>query len=600
MKIMTKLPLRKDVNPDLCWNLEDIYASEEAWEQDWQEAESRLQKLKAWQGTLARSGQHLAEVLEEELALQLIVEKLYMYARMRRDEDNTNSFYQGLSNRAESLSVKIETGLAFLIPEILALPEDVLNRFQQDTPQLDLYQFYLEKIRRQKPHILSLAEEEILAQANELAQGPEQIFRMLNNADLKFDPIEDEQGNKMEVTHGRYIQLMENPNREIRRQAFESLYQAYGNLKNTLASTYVSSVKADKFFALIRHYGSALESALFEDKVDLEVYDNLIAAVRSELNSMHRYVALRQKALGLEDLHMYDLYAPLVKEIDWKITYPEAVEIVKKALKPLGEEYQQILSRGLAEGWVDVPENQGKTSGAYSWGPYGVHPYVLLNHQDNLDNVFTLAHEMGHAMHSFLSDRQQPYVYSQYTIFAAEVASTVNESLLMHYLLEQEQDRNRRLYLLNHYLEQFRGTVFRQTMFAEFEKIVHQKAEAEQPLTLEVLNEIYRQLNQDYFGERMSIDSQIDLEWARIPHFYSAFYVYKYATGFSAATAISQRILQGEKGALEAYLSFLQSGGSDYPLNLLKKAGVDLSTPQPIQEALQTFAKVLQEMETTL
>lgn len=429
-----------------------------------------------------------------------------------------------------------------------------------------------------------------------MAEAPANIFKMLNNADITFEAIEGEQGTKVEVTHGRYIRLMESRDRRVRRAAFNSMYRSYRNLKNTLAAAISANVKRNIFYARVRKYSSALQAALFGDNINPEVYDNLIATVRQNNAAMHRYVKLRRNMLGLDELHMYDLYTPLVKDVEWVITYEEAVETVKKALAPLGADYGTVLARGLSGGWVDVYENKGKTSGAYSWGPYGSHPYILLNYQNNLNNLFTLAHELGHAMHSYYAYQEQPYTYAHYKIFTAEVASTVNECLLMNYLLKTVTDPDKKQYLLNHYLEQFRGTVFRQTMFAEFEKLIHARAEEGDALTPELLSGLYHQLNVDYYGPEIVVDPEIDWEWARIPHFYRSFYVYKYATGFSAAVSLSEQILQEGEPAVARYLNFLKSGGLGYPLDQLKQAGVDLSTPRPVQEGLKLFAALLGQM----
>lgn len=595
-----KLQERENIDLQYQWKLEDIYSNNKEWEKDFQLVEEMLKQLNPLKGSLDKSSNNLLKALELEYALQEKMEKLYTYARMRRDENNANSFYQALTDRADNLNMKAEAEMAFLLPEILNIDEKKLKEFRNEENGLALYDFMFEELLRQKEHILSPKEEEIVARVGEIAQGADTIFRMLNNADLVFPKVVDEKGKEIELTHGNYIQLMESKDRRVRKEAFMTLYGSYDKLKNTLAATYSSSVKKDVFYATVRKYNSSLEEALFEDNVSVQVYDNLIETVHKNLDKLHRYVSLRKKILGLDEIHMYDLYVPMVKELEWEVPYEEAVEIVKEGLKPMGTKYQDILSAGLNEGWIDVYENKGKTSGAYSWGPYGVHPYVLLNYKDNLNNVFTIAHEMGHAIHSYFADKNQPYCYSHYTIFTAEVASTVNESLLMQYLLQKETNKEKKLYLLNYYLEQFRGTIYRQTMFGEFEKIVHEKAEAGEALTVESLCQIYRQLNIDYYGKEMVVDEEIDLEWARIPHFYSAFYVYKYATGFSAAVALSKRILENGEKALEDYLGFLKKGGSDYPLNLLKGAGVDMTNSKPIEEALQLFSLILDQMESLI
>ncbi|MBC9785609.1 oligoendopeptidase F [Heliobacterium chlorum] len=592
------LPTRQQVQDQFKWKLEDIYGSDGDWEKDYQEAPKLVEQLSGLKGKLQENALNLLKALQLQDQIGQVMEKLFTYARMRRDEDNTNATYQALTDRAVALNTQIASATSFLTPEILAIPEEVLKRFQQEEQGLNLYRFFLDDLKRQKAHVLSEGEETILAQAGEMAQAPGQIFTMLNNADLTFPTIKDEEGKEIEITHGRFSRLMENRDRRVRKDTFHGLYSSYKKLENTLASTLNSVVKRDIFFARVRKFPSALEGSLFGDNVPVQVYDNLIRTVRAQNSAMHRYVRLRKKLLGLDQLHMYDIYAPMVSDVEWKVPYAESVEMVKKALAPLGADYERVLADGFQQGWIDVYENKGKTSGAYSWGPFGTHPYVLLNYQDQLNDVFTLAHEMGHAMHSYYSHKEQPYIYSQYTIFVAEVASTVNETLLTNYLLDKEQDRAKRMYLINHYLEQFRGTVFRQTMFAEFEKAIHGKIEVGEALTLQSLKEVYHKLNVDYYGPDMIVDEDIDIEWARIPHFYNNFYVYKYATGFSAATALVQKIQSEGQPAVDRYLTFLQSGGSDYPLELLKKAGVDMTSPQPIEQALTVFNKLLDEMET--
>lgn len=591
------LPKRSEVPSQWKWKLEDIYENDAAWEQDVAKIKELIEQVKAKQGTLAQSGKHLLEALVLQDEITKTTDQVYVYARMRRDEDNTNSTYQALTDRASSLSTQVFSALSYIQPEILAIPTEELQKLQQSEPGLEHYRFMLEEITRYKPHTLSAPEEAILAQVSELASAPGKIFGMLNNADIKFPMITNEKGEEVELTKGRYIQFMESKDRRVRKEAFEALYATYGKHRNTIASTLASVVKRDVFYARTRKHESALKASLFADNIDQSVYDNLIETVREHLPLMHRYVALRKKLLGVDELHMYDLYVPMVQEVEMEIPYEEAVSTIKVALRPLGDDYGKVLEEGFTSGWIDVYENEGKTSGAYSWGAYTTHPYVLMNYQDNVNNMFTLAHEMGHALHSYYSNKTQPYTYADYRIFVAEVASTLNEALLMHHMLETTTDKAKRLYLINYYLEQFRGTLFRQTMFAEFEKLIHANSEKEEPLTADSLSKWYRELNIAYHGEAMVIDEQIDLEWARIPHFYNNFYVYKYATGFSAATSLAKQILEEGQPAVERYLNFLKSGGSDYPLNLLKKAGVDMTSPQPIRDALNVFKELLDQLE---
>ena len=526
--------------------------------------------------------------------------EIYTYARMRRDEDNRNPNYQALTDRAGALSVKAGSALAFVVPEILALPEGKLQQFRDENKAMALYDHALEDILRKREHVLTPEEEKLLAEMGEIAEGPSTIFGMANNADLKFPSIKNEKGEEVELTKGNYIQFMESEDRRVRQEAFETFYATYQKQINTWAAILTANIKGDVFFAKARRYPSAIEASLDDDKVPLTVYDSLIDTVREFLPEMHRYVKLRKKALGLDELHMYDIYVPMVSEVKMKIPYQEAVDMCREGLKPLGEEYGKVLEKGFTSHWIDVYENQGKTSGAYSWGTYRSHPYVLLNHQDTLDSMFTIAHEMGHALHTYFSNRTQPHIYAGYKIFVAEVASTLNEALVMDHLLKTTEDPKLLAYLLNHYLEQFRGTVFRQTMFAEFEKKTHAMVEKGEALTAELLSQTYLQLNEDYYGPDVVMDPQIAIEWARIPHFYNAFYVYKYATGFSAATALARRILDDGQPAVERYIEFLSSGSSDYPIELLRKAGVDMETPVPVREALQVFKGLVDRLEGLL
>ncbi|QGG47136.1 oligoendopeptidase F [Heliorestis convoluta] len=592
------LPQREAIEEKYRWRLEDIYSTDEAWEKEYLSVSEQVEKLKSLQGQLAQNSATLLQALQWQDELGQKMEKLFTYARMRRDENNSNTVYQALTDRITALSSDVSSQTAFLLPEILAIPDGTLQQFLQKEQGLALYRFALDDLRRQKPHVLSEKEEALLAQTSEVTQAASKIFTMLNNADITFPTVKDSQGQEIQITHGRYGQLMESRDRELRRQTFQALYHTYQGLENTIAATLGTAVKRDVVMARIRNHSSALERALFSDNISVEVYDNLIKAVRQHLPTFYRYVELRKKELKVEELHMYDLYTPIVEGVDWQIPYEEAISMVQESLKPLGEEYCTILQKAFQNRWIDVYENRGKTSGAYAWGPYGVHPYVLMNYQEKLSDVFTLSHEMGHALHSHYSYQKQPYVYAHYSIFVAEVASTVNESLLIHHLLKIEKDKTKRRYLLNHYLEQFRGTVFRQTMFAEFEKLIHHKVEKGEALTPEVLKSSYRQLNHDYYGPAMVVDEEIDVEWARIPHFYNNFYVYKYATGFAAATALTKRIIEDGEKAVGPYLEFLAGGSSDYPLELLKKAGVDMSTPGPVEESLALFEQLLEELAT--
>lgn len=579
------------------WRLEDIFASEEAWEERFKQIEPVLTTLVAYRGRVAESAETLLEVLRTQDKLGELLEPVVVYAKMRLDEDNRDTLRQQRFDRALALATRIESETAFILPEILAVPTDTVARYLQEVPDLRLYERYLNVLLRRKAHILSADEERILALAGEVAESPDRIFSMLNDADLTFPDVTDSQGQSHPLTKGSYTHLLESSDRTLRQHAFETLYATYDRLRNTLGATLGAEVRKNLFFSRARHYPTARQAALDANEIPESVYEHLVTAVRAHLDLLHRYVALRKRALGLDQLHMYDLYVPILPTEQEQIPYERALQIVEAGLWPLGEEYLKQLDNGLHDRWVDVYEKPGKTSGAYSWGAYGTHPYVLMNYQGNLDSVFTIAHEMGHAMHTLLSGERQPYVYSHYVIFVAEVASTVNESLLIQEMLDQTQEKKRRQMLLNHYLESFRGTLFRQTMFAEFEAWVHAQAEAGNPPSPEEMSRFYLQLNRDYFGPDVEVDQPIGLEWARIPHFYMNFYVYQYATSFAAATALAQRIRKDPSHQAPAYLEFLSSGSSKPPLQLLSEAGVDLGTPAPIEEALAFFGKLLDEME---
>ncbi|MBQ2880140.1 MAG: oligoendopeptidase F [Anaerotignum sp.] len=593
------IPERKDTDPRFRWHIEDYFKTDADWENAFSALEASIPEMAAFSGKLAESAETLLSCLQKNEALSLKLDHIYTYANMRMHEDSANAFYQGMASRAEMLLIRYSAAVSFLTPEIIAIPEEKLAAFREEkSADFAIYDHFFHTLLRQKAHTLTPAEENLLAKAAEMGGAPQQIFTMLNDADIVFPSIQTAEGEELELTKGRYITFLESPDRSIREQAFKNLYSVYLSQKNTIAATYSSSVKSDVFFAEARKYESAMEMALSDDNIPLSVYDNLIETVNKNLPLLHRYVSIRKKELGVDKLHMYDLYVPLVPDADVQIPYAEAKETVKKALSVMGSEYSAALEQGLESGWIDVYENKGKRGGAYSWGSYGVHPFVLLNHNDTINSMFTLAHEMGHALHSFFTWKKQPYLYADHKIFVAEVASTCNEALLMEHLLKTTEDKVMRKYLINYFLEQFRGTLFRQTMFAEFEKITHAMAEKGEPLTWEGMNKIYRDLNIKYFGEDIIIDSEIDIEWARIPHFYNAFYVYQYATGYSAAIALSRKILNEGQPAIDAYLDFLSKGDSEYSIDLLKGAGVDMSAAEPIENAMQLFKELLDEFET--
>ena len=592
---MSNLLKRSEVQQMDTWKLEDMFPDQQAWDSSYNELKTLKDKAADYEGKL-NSPENIKAVFALEDDLSLKIERLYVYAHLSHDQDTTNPTYQALVQKAKKLSVEVNEALSFITPEILSLPEQELDQLI-DNPELSEYKFTLQEIKREKAHVLSKTEEALLAQVGNLSQAPQQIFGMINNADMKFPKIKDENGNEVDLTHGSYIQFLENPNREVREQAFKTVYETYRKQKNTIASTLSANVNKNMFYSQVRKYPSVLEMSLYGDNIPKEVYTNLIDTIHESLPLLQRYMKLRKKLLGVNELHMYDLFAPLVEEYKWDITYDEAKKMVEEGLQPLGDQYLEVLRAGFKDRWIDVYENEGKRTGAYSWGAYGTHPYVLLNHKDNLNSMFTLAHEMGHALHSYFSDEALKYRDAQYTIFLAEVASTTNEALLMDYLLKKSTDPKQKLYLLTYYADQFRTTVFRQTMFAEFEKIIHERAEAGESLTPQELSSIYYDLNVKYHGTDMVVDQDIEMEWARIPHFYTSFYVYKYATGFSAATSFSKQILEEGKPAVDRYLGFLRSGGSDYSINILKKAGVDMSSPEPIREAMSVFKEVIEQME---
>ncbi len=600
MATQVTLPKRENIPKDKTWDLEDIFATDDDWEQAFQDVKKNLSGIKAFQGTLGQSGEQLYKAFKYEDSLAVTLGKIYTYAHMRYDQDTTNSFYQGLNDRAGQLVTQFSQAASFVTPEVLAIPEETIEQFIKDTPELTLYAHILEKLNKKRNHILSEKEESLLAQAGEITASPSSTYGKLNNADLKFPMIKDENGEEVELTHGRIVSFLQSDNRDVRKETFHAVYDTYKKYKNTFASTLSGNVKKNIFNAKVRHYESPRQASLSKNHIPEVVYDQLVSTVNDHLHLLHRYADIRKKALNVEKLHMYDLYTPIVKNVKMDMSYEKANDLLLEALSPLGEEYVSIVNEGLNSRWVDIEENVGKRSGAYSSGTYGTKPYILMNWQNDVNNLFTLAHEFGHSVHSYYTRKHQPYPYANYSIFVAEVASTTNEALLNDYMLKNEADKKRRLYLLNQYLEGFRGTVFRQTMFAEFEQLIHKKAEAEEPLTPDLLNDTYYRLNKKYFGENVAVDDDIALEWARIPHFYMNFYVYQYATGFSAATALAKQILEEGKPAIDRFITFLKAGSSDYPIEVLKKAGVDMTSAEPIKQAFVVFEKTLDEMETLL
>lgn len=595
---MTKeIPKREEVPVELTWDLATIFETDEKWEAEFDALNKEIPKIKEFQGTLGDSAETLYNMFTFQDQISERLGKLYTYSHMKYDEDTTNAFYQAMNQKAESILTLASSNMSYIVPEILKIDEAKIESFLKEKQELQQYKKTLDEIIRQKEHILSEKEEVLLSEASEALQTPSQTFGMLNNADLKFPLIKDENGEEVELTHGRYIRFLESKDREVRKAAFEAMYDTFGNFKNTFATTLNGNVKKDNFYAKVRNYRSARHSALDSNNIPETVYDNLVESVNDKLPLLHRYTELRKKVLGLDDLHMYDLYVPLVEGVDMKITYEEAQDFVLKSLAPLGEEYTNIVKEGFQSRWIDVVENKGKRSGAYSSGSYGTNPFILLNWQNKVNDVYTLTHELGHSLHSYYTRKNQPYRYGNYSIFVAEVASTCNEALLSEYLLNHLNDEKERLYILNHFLEGFRGTVFRQTMFAEFEHDIHVRSQNGEPLTADSFTEIYYELNKKYFGKHVNVDEQIGLEWARIPHFYYNYYVYQYATGYSAATSLASQILSEKDAAVNRYIDYLKAGSSDFPIEVLKKAGVDMTSKQPILEALDVFEEKLNEFE---
>lgn len=591
------LKTRDQIDSKYKWNIEAMFPDETQIEADIEDVLAQTKEYEQLAGHLTESSASLLKALKSRDAIWQKLEKVFVYARMRRDEDNRRTQYQAMTDRCQTVIAQVSAAMSFFTPELLDAPEETLLSYIKQEPGLKEYEFLIRDILREKAHVLTKAEENILAQMSEITGATNDIFTMLNNADIKFGTITDEDGDEAELTHGNYITFMESHDRRVRKDAYDHMYGAFKSLINTISSAYNYNTKTDVISARIRKYDSARQAALSGDNIPEEVYDNLVKVVNDNLPAVHRYMEIRKKMLNVDKLYMYDVYVPLVELPKKDIPYEEALDIMRAGLAPLGEEYISRMNAGLKEGWIDVYENEGKTSGAYSFGSYDSMPYILLNYTDTLKDVFTIVHEMGHSMHSSYTREAQPYIYGSHSIFTAEVASTVNESLLMRHLLDKETDPKMRKYLLNLYIEEFRTTLFRQTMFAEFEQLTHKAIEDGEVLTAEWMCEEYQKLNDKYFGPAVEQDDTIRYEWARIPHFYNAFYVYKYATGYSAATAISSKILKDGAPARDAYIEFLKTGESDHPIELLKLAGVDMSSPQPIQQAMETFCGLVEEFE---
>ena len=591
-----RIPERSEIAEQDKWAIHDIYATDELWEADLQKAKDLIPTVSAFAGKLGGSAQNLLDYMKLTEEIAVLADALGNYAMRRSDEDARVSKYQAMVGSLMSTYVALEAASSFSTPEIMAISDETMEKFYAELPELERYRRYLNNIRRRRAHVLTPAEEKLLAAAGEMANAPDTIYGMFNDADVTFPDAIDSEGNHHPLSQGTYISYMESSDRALRKSAFENLYRTYGSYKNTISAILSAQVKQLQFFADARKYSSAMEASLDATNVPTTVYTNLIEAVHKNMDKMYRYVALRKKLLGVDELHMYDIYTPLVEDVAKKASIDEAKQTVYDALAPLGEEYRKVLKQGFDSRWIDIYENAGKRSGAYSAGAR-VHPFVLLNSTGTLDSQFTLAHEMGHAMHSYLSNHTQTPLDADYVIFVAEVASTCNEALLMEYLLGKTTDKKERAYLINHFLEQFRTTLYRQTMFAEFELNIGKMAQEGTSLTPDVLNAEYRRLNRLYFGEEVVLDDEIDMEWMRIPHFYYNYYVFQYATGYAAAIALSRRILREGESAVKDYLGFLSGGCSKSPIDLLRGAGVDMSTTAPVEEALKLFDELIGEME---
>nr|WP_307759879.1 oligoendopeptidase F [uncultured Peptostreptococcus sp.] len=589
---------RKEIDNKFKWDLEKMYQSREEIEKDIEYIEKSYKEIEKYKSKMNESVDNFYNVIKLMEDSSRKLEYLYTYTHMKHHEDTRINENLADSTKSEMVESEYSKATAFIIPEILGMEEKTLNKYMEDE-RLIPYKRMIDEILRMKPHTLSEKEEELLAAVSELTDVPENTYEMLCFADMEFPEIKDEEGNKVRLDHFNYSTYIKSKDERVRKEAFEAEFSTYEKYKNTMASTLFAAIKGEIFNARTRKYHSALEASLFADDISVEVYNNLIKSVDENIGSLNRYLEIKKKYFDLEELHMYDLYVAMAKDFKMDIPFERAKEIILEALKPMGEDYVNLIKKAFEERWIDVYENEGKKGGAYSWGCYDSHPYILMGYTDDLNSMFTLIHELGHSMHSYLSHTNQPYIDSSYKIFVAEVASTVNEILLIKYLLKNAKSKEEKIYYLNYYLEQYRTTVYRQTLFAEFEKICHENVEAGNPMTAEDFNKVYFDLNKKYYGQVCIVDELSSVEWARIPHFYSNFYVYKYATGFSAASVLSDKILN-EEGAVERYIAFLKSGGSDYPLELLRKAGVDMEKKEAVDGALKIFDRTVSELEELL
>ena len=593
---VSELKKREEIEDKFKWKVDKIYKDLDDWEKDFEELKKEAIILKDYSGKL-NTGEKILEYLKVNEKLSRKSESLFMYAHLKSDEDTSNSLYQSLMSKVDIYMAEFSSYTAFFVPEILSLDDGFIEEEIKRLDDLKQFKFLFDDILKEKPHILSTEMEELLASASDCLDAPSAIHKILTNADMTFGKIKNEEGKTVELTEGNYSSFIRSTDRKVRETAFKQLFAEYDKLKNTLATSLTCSIKNFNFSSKVRHYGSALEASLKPNNIPVEVYKNAVKVMNDNLDSLHRYVDIKKKLLGLDKIHMYDLYVPVIETPKEKVEFKDGVNLVLEGLAPLGEEYLDIFKRGIKDGWIDVYENKGKRGGAYSWGGYDTMPYVLLNYNNELGDVSTLAHEMGHSIHSYYSRKEQPYYYAGYTLFCAEVASTTNEALLIHYLIEKEKDEKKKLYLINQELEQIRTTVFRQLMFAEFELYTHESLEKGIPLTAEDYNKAWHDLNVKYFGDKIVVDEEIDVEWSRIPHFYTDFYVYQYATGYAAASAFAKSILEGKENAVEKYKGFLKAGGSDYPIDILKNAGVDMTTDEPIKATIKRFNELLDMLD---
>ena len=599
---MKKLKTRNQSDPSYQWDLSHLCTNDAEWEQRFIAADNDIDKISSYENRLGESASTLQECFKYSSQLEEEVGKLFMYASLKHDEDTANPTYQEMGSKAQTLYIKLSTVASFISPQLIEISKETLDRFMDELPELNIYRHFFDNLLREAKHILSPDKEQILAMASDVAAAPSSIFSMLNNADIKFAPVQDATGNTVEITHGTYINHLQSTDRVLRERVFNSYYDSFVAQKNTLAEIYSYSVKKDIFFSVVRGYPSSLEASLSGDNIPVEIYKNLINTVNKNLPLLHRYVDIRKKTLEIDNLQPYDMSVPLVKNADTAMDYEDAKRTILQSMAPMGEEYIKLVKHAFDNSWIDVYENENKRSGAYSWGTYGTHPHILMNYTNKIGDMFTLAHEMGHALHSHYTCTSQPFVYGSYTIFLAEIASTVNEALLMDHLLKTTTDKTMYNYLLNYHIEQFRNVLFRQTMFAEFELITHEKADQDQPLTLETLCNVYKDLVAKYFGKALTPNERMAYEWARIPHFYRAFYVFQYSTGFSAAIAIAKKIIEEDNTAKSGqtrskYIEMLKSGSKDYSIELLKEVGVDMTTPKPIESAMQVFEDLLNKFE---